>query len=110
MSAYVSGDLAFELVDPASELAHAPHKLNGDAHACGLLEGAEPTSDALECACAVDVAAGGDAGLKLGAQIDEVPAQPVDDAGALGDEVLAVVTQQPGSVALVRRETLSGTV
>ncbi len=85
MSAHVSGDLAFELVDAASELADATHELGADTHARGLLQRSQPPRDALKGAGAVDLAAG-DAGLKLGAQIDEVPAQSVDDAGALGDE------------------------
>jgi hypothetical protein len=35
-----------------------------------------------------------DAGLKLRAEIDEVPARAVDDPSALRDKVLAVVAQQ----------------
>ncbi len=109
MSAHVSGELAFQLVDTAGELADATHELGGDAHARAVLKRAEPTSDAFQTACSVNVA-GWDAGLKLGAQIDEVPAQPVDDARALGDKVLAVVTQQPDLKRLLvekrRREPL----
>jgi hypothetical protein len=63
MATHVSGDLAFKLVDTASELADATHEFAGDAHARGPLEGAEPTRDALQRAYSVDVA-GWDAGLK----------------------------------------------
>jgi hypothetical protein len=38
--------------------------------------------------------AGRDARLKLGTEIDQVPTQPVDDPGALGHQVLAVIAQQ----------------
>ena len=34
-------------------------------------------------------------GLELGAQLEQVPAQPVHRAGALGDEIVAVLEQQP---------------
>ncbi len=88
------GDLAFELVEATSELADATHELGGDAHARGPFERSQPPRDAFQRARTINVA-GGDAGLKFGQHVEQMPAQAVDDPGALGDEVLAVVTQQP---------------
>ncbi|MGZ6576651.1 MAG: hypothetical protein ACXVHJ_37445 [Solirubrobacteraceae bacterium] len=34
-------------------------------------------------------------GLELGAELEQMPAQPVHHAGALGDEIVAVFEQQP---------------
>jgi hypothetical protein len=34
-------------------------------------------------------------GLELGAQLKQMPPQPVHGAGALGDEIVAVIEQQP---------------
>jgi hypothetical protein len=93
VDAHHGGQLALELVDATGQLANAPHQLGGDAHARGAVERSQPPRNALECARSVQVA-GRDTGLKIGTEIDQVPAQAVDDAGALGHQVLAVVTQQ----------------
>lgn len=93
VAAHLRGQLALELVDAARELSNPTHQLAGHAHPRGSLEGTQPPRDALECARSVQLT-GGDAGLKFRAEIDEVPAQAVDDPRALRDKVLAVVAQQ----------------
>jgi hypothetical protein len=54
----------------------------------------EDGEDALKHRRVVELA-GRDACLELGAQSDQVPAQPVDLSRALGDEIRAVIGQQP---------------
>jgi hypothetical protein len=85
--------LTLELIGTAGELANATDELGGDPHPRGSFERAQPPRDALECASAVQVTRR-DARLELGTEIDEVPPKAVDDPGALGHEVVAVVAQQ----------------
>ena len=64
----------------------------------------EDAADAIECGVAVQP--GGQ--FEVGVQFVQMPAQPVDHAGALGDEVLAVVDQQShvtaGSIEVCGRQ------
>ena len=93
MDADQRGQLSFELVDAAGQFSDATHELDRDAHPRGAFNRAQPPRDALERARSVEVPRR-DGSLKVGTEVDQVPAQAVDDACALGHEVLAVVAQQ----------------
>ena len=83
----------FERVDLAGQLTDAGDELARDAHAhAGAAASAELMGDAVELARAVQRALG-QAGLKLGTELDQMPAQPVLRACALGHEVVAVIGQ-----------------
>jgi sulfate adenylyltransferase subunit 2 len=81
-----------ESVDRSGQLADAPQLVAGDPHARGLLGAQQTSADAV-----LPTAGGQDAGrdLELGPQVVQMPAQIVDQLGALRDEPLAVIDQQP---------------
>ena len=89
-----SAQLAVQRVDLAAQAAQLGDLLARDAHARAGLELAQPAVDAVKHARFVERAALQRA-LQLGAQLEQVPPQPVDGAGPLGDEIVAVIGDQP---------------
>jgi hypothetical protein len=86
------GQLALELRGTARKLATAADKLASDSYLRRLRKASEQARYACEPARAIERAGGH---LELRAELVQVPAQAVLNARALGDEVLAVVDEQP---------------
>ena len=86
------GEFVLERVDGAGQLADAAQLVARDPDAGGLLGAREPAGDARP-ASARDERAG--AGLELGPEVVQVPAQVVVKRGALRDEALAMIDEQP---------------
>jgi hypothetical protein len=84
-------DLAFEFVDAAVELADALEQLARDGRDEPIDRGG-PGVDALDDVLDLE-AAGGD--VEVGRDLVQMPADPALNAGSLGDEVVAVIDQQP---------------
>jgi|SRR5579863_5103940 len=80
--------------------------LASDANPRGLWQRSEPTGDALQLAGIVELARG-DLRLELRVEDDEVPAQPVDQPRALGNQDLPVTAA--GSRRPARRGRRRGT-
>src|SRR4051812_20465405 len=81
-------------VGVAGELTDAGDEFARDAHAGAGGAATQPARDAVQLRGPVQRALG-QGGLEVGAEVDEVPAQAVLRAGALGDEIVAVIGQQP---------------
>ena len=103
MGAHEVAQLALERLGFPCEHRDALDLLASDTDPRGLWQRPEPAGDALQLAGVVELARV-DLGLELGVEDDEVPAQPVDQPGALGDEDLAVVAQQPDLDSLLVEE------
>jgi hypothetical protein len=75
----------------SAELTDAAQLVAGDAHACGLVGAHEAPGDAV-----LPTPGGQDAGgdLEFGPEVVQVPAQVVDQRGALRDEALAMIDEQ----------------
>ena len=86
--------LALQSICLAGDRTNARHQLQGDASACGGLLAAQATGDAIERRSVIE-SAGGNIGLELGAEVDEMPAQAVNLTGALRNEIGAMVGEQP---------------
>jgi hypothetical protein len=86
--------LALEHVHLAAQQAQLGDLLARDSHAGTGGQPAQAAVDPVELARLLERAAPQRA-LELGREIEQVPAQPVLDPRALGDQVLAVVGQQP---------------
>jgi hypothetical protein len=97
-------EFALQGVDGASEFADASQLVAGDEEVDVLLGAAEAAGDALLPAGAGQDALGD---LELGPEVVQVPAQVVDQRGALGDEPLAMIGEQP-DLELGAREPCGG--
>ena len=84
-------DLALELECSPRELATATHELATDPYLRRMLGAGKAPCDALEPAAAIQTAR---RQLERWLELVQVPAQALLDAGALGDEILAVVGEQ----------------
>ena len=82
--------LAVQRVDLAVQGAQLRDLLARDPHARAGGQLAQPSVDAVKPPRVVERLAL-ERGLELGAQHEQMPAQPVHDPGALGDEVVAVI-------------------
>jgi hypothetical protein len=88
------GDRCFELALSSHVLSDAAQLVARDPDSRGLRQLRQSPGDALDPALAVQ-RPGRELGLQVGVKLDQVPAQPVLMAGALGDEIVAVIGQQP---------------
>jgi hypothetical protein len=86
--------LAVQLIDLAVEAAQLRDLFAGDPDPRAGRQFPQPPVDAVEHPPAVERAAL-KRGLELGAQLEQMPAQPVDRPGALGGEVASVIGDQP---------------
>jgi hypothetical protein len=82
--------LCLEPIDLAVEAAQTRDLVAGDPHARVGGQLAQPAVDAVEHARVVERAAL-ERALKLRAQLEELPPQPIDRACSLGDELSAVI-------------------
>jgi hypothetical protein len=102
--------LALQRALGAGELADAPQLVARDPHARAVLHALKAPRDARQPARAVQRASR-QRGLEVRVELDQVPAQPVLMARALGDEVAAMIGQQPdlerARVQMGRRERLN---
>ena len=83
-------ELALELVDLTGERADLGQLLARHARPCIISEGSQPLCDPLEHHVAIEAPLG-QLRLELGAELEQMPAQPVLDPGALGYQLIAVV-------------------
>ena len=84
--------LAIQLVDTAGKLAAAKHELASDPRLDGLLQPREPPRDSVEPDTAIKRAR---RNTELRIEFVQVPAQTVLDSCPLGDQVGAVIVDQP---------------
>jgi hypothetical protein len=85
--------LALEPVHPAGQRAQRRDLLARDPHAGA---GSQPTQASINASQLPGIGerAAAERALELGAQLEQMPAQPVLHAGALDDEILAVIREQ----------------
>ena len=84
-------DFALEFVDAAVELADTVELLAADRGDQPVQVG-EPRGDALDDVLELETASGD---VKVGRDLVQMPADPALQAGSLGDQVVAMVDQQP---------------
>jgi hypothetical protein len=103
MGANEVAQLALERLGFPCERGDALDLLASDTDPGGLWQRPEPAGDALQLAGVVELARW-NLRLELRVEHHEVPAQPVDQPGALGNEDLAVIAQQPDLDSLLIEE------
>jgi hypothetical protein len=96
--------LALERLGFPRQRSDAFDLLASDANPGRLWQCSESTGDALQLAGVVQLARG-DLRLKLGVEDDEIPAQPIDQPRALGNQDLPVIAQQPDLDGLLVEES-----
>ena len=100
--------LALERIDSAGQLAQLRDLLARDRDAGAGGQPAQPSIDASRAAADAVERAAAERALELRAELEQMPAQPVLRAGALGDEVLAVIGTAGGSPSRARRDRRPG--